>query len=97
MIQHPRRKPGTWASKACPAWCFSIFDIAERLKCSVRNARRLIRKHSIPTGLVARPVRLQDGRIVIRRLTTVTPSALEKLMLVHGGLQPRKDTRRRTA
>ncbi len=97
MIQRAHKKPGTWAAKSCPAWCFTIFDVAERLDCTVRHARRLIKEYRIPTGLLVRPVRLADGRIVPRRLVTLTQSSLEALMLAHGGLQPRKDTRRRTA
>ncbi len=97
MIRAGGKAAGTWAARHCPAWCFTIYDAAERLGCSVRHARRLIKDHIIPTGLLVRPVRLADGRIVRRRLVTLTQSSLEALMLAHGGLQPRKDTRRRTA
>lgn len=77
--------PGTWAKRVCPAWCFSIFDAAKRLGCSVRHVRRLIEKYNIQKGLLTRPVRLADGRIVRRRLTTLTPTALQALMLAHAG------------
>jgi hypothetical protein len=77
--------PGTWAKRICPSWCFSLFDVAERLGCSVRHVRRLIKKYNIPKGLLTRPVRLADGRIVWRRLTTLTPTALQDLMLAHAG------------
>ncbi len=89
--------PGCWAERVMPRWGFSVFDAAARLNCTVRNVRRLLRRYQIPTGLLTRPVRLADGRIVWRRLTTLTPSALEALMLCHIGLKPRKDTQRRTA
>ncbi len=82
---------GMWAAKACPAWCFTIYDAAARLHCSVRHVRRLLVKHEIATGLVVRTVRLANGRIVRRRLLTLTPSSLEKLMLAHSGLNTRRD------
>ncbi len=85
-------RPGAWAAKACPAWCFSIFDVSDRLDCSVRHVRRLLVRHEIATGLVVRTVRLANGQIVRRRLLTLTPSALEKLMLAHSGLIPRGTT-----
>lgn len=98
---HCEQSPGSWAAKVCPAWCFSIFDAAQRLGCSVRHVRRLIKNYNIQKGLLTRPVRLADGRIVWRRLTTLTPTALQDLMLAHAGYRqdvklkkdsPNKDT-----
>ena len=51
----------------------------------MRHVRRLIQKHNIQKGLLTRPVRLTDGRIVWRRLTTLTPTALQELLLAHAG------------
>ena len=88
---------GTWAARHCPSWCFTIFDIAERLGCSVRHARRLIKQHGIKTGLLVRPVRLANGSIVQRRLVTFTPSSLEALLVAHSGLKARADAPARTS
>lgn len=82
---HTFRKPGSWAAKVCPVWLFSIYDAAQRLGCSVRHVRRLIKKYNIQKGLLTRPVRMADDRIVWRRLTTLTPTALQELMLAHAG------------
>ncbi len=90
-------RPGAWAARNCPKWLFSIFDAAERLHCSVRHARRLIANYRVPTGIVSRPVRLADGRIARRRLVTLTPSALEALLIAHAGLNARTDLPARTS
>ena len=86
--QHCKPRSGSWTAKVCPAWLFSIFDAAHRLGCSVRHARRLIKKYNIQKGLLTRPVRLADGRIVWRRLTTLTPTALQELLLANAGYCP---------
>ncbi len=76
-----------WSSKICPHWAFTIFDLAERVGCSVRHCRRLIKKFDIPTGLLKRPVRLRDGKIVNRRFLVLTETSLEKLLIAHAGLR----------
>jgi len=88
--------PGKWAEQVCPSWCFTVFDVAARLKISTRHVRRLIQKYDIPAGLLTRPVRLANGRIVWRKLNTLTPTALEALLLAHSGLRPKPDIQRRT-
>ncbi len=76
-----------WSDKACPRWGFTIFHVSERLGCSVRHARRLLKKFDIPTGLLKRPVRLRDGKIVNRRFLVLTETSLEMLLIAHGGLR----------
>ena len=76
-----------WSSKVCPAWAFTIFDLAERVGVSVRHCRRLIKKFGIPTGLLKRPVRLRDGKIVNRRFLVLTETNLETLLVRHAGLR----------
>lgn len=95
-LRMKRANPGSWAQKVAPRWCFTLFDAAERLGCSVRHARRLVSKHRIQTGLITRPVRLPDNRIVWRKLATLTPSALERLLLAHSGFTPNDTRHRRT-
>ena len=76
-----------WSSKVCPAWGFTTFHVADRLGCSVRHVRRLLKKFDIPTGLLKRPVRLRDGKIVNRRFLVLTETSLEMLLIAHGGLR----------
>lgn len=90
MTPHGSGKSGSWAKRVCPWWCFSLYDAAERLGCSVRHVRRLLRKYNISKGLLIRPVRLADGRIVTRHLTTLTPTALQNLLLAHAGYRTLK-------
>ena len=79
------RKKLSWRDRVCPKWAFSLYDAAERLQLSPRHVRRLLVKYDIPTGVISRPVRMGDGRIVSRRLTTLTQSGLQQLLLSHGG------------
>lgn len=85
MKRRQGSEQGYWATKVCPPGSFTVFDAAGRLGCSVRHVRRLMKQHRIPAGLVRKSVRLADGRVVTRRLTTLPPSAMEQLLLAHCG------------
>ena len=76
-----------WSRKVCPNWLFTIFDLAERAGVSVRHCRRLIKKFDVPTGMILRPVKLRNGKIVRRRVLTLTQTSLDKLLMQHAGLR----------
>ena len=76
-----------WSDKVCPRWGFTIFHVSERLGCTTRHVRRLLKKFDIPTGLLKRPVRLRDGKIVNRRFLVLTETSLETLLVRHAGLR----------
>lgn len=90
------RRPGVWARKVAPKWCFTLFDTSERLSVSVRRVVQLIEQHKIPTSLIVRRVRLADGSIRSRRLRLLTPTALETLMLRHAGFPKREAQARKS-
>lgn len=88
------KRPGAWAAKAAPRWSFTLYDASERLGVSVRWTRELVKRHHIPTGLVRRVVRLGDGSLRMRRLRVLSPSALEMLLLRHGGFTPTDESQK---
>lgn len=81
------REPGAWARRAAPRWCLTAWDVGERLGVCARQARYLADKYQIPISTVSRPVRLSDGRLVKRKITLFTPTALQELLAVHAGLR----------
>lgn len=79
------RRPGDYARHVTPPNLFTFFDAAERLGVSQRQVFNLVRRYAIPTGLLRRTVRLPSGAIVTRRVRTLTPTALQTLILHHAG------------
>ena len=80
-------KEGKWACRNTPRWALNYFEIATRMKLSVRYIKSLIRKYDIQPGYITRPVRMANGDIKKRKLAIITFTQFEHLLLRHGGFR----------
>lgn len=85
-----QQRPGTWARKVTPHWAYSVYDVADRMRVSVRWVRVLLNRYGIPVGRIRRIVRLSDGGLRVRYLTVITPTGLRSLLIRHAGLGPNR-------